>query len=561
MTHPPALESLHVAGQQVLVVQGAVAPQELAEIVRHLSVLPWRVTVPAEYGAQGQEEWTSWAHERRIPFVLVLDQLVPADGPAETDAGHVTLEASLVSAARGETLYAWTIGPCLPAALPVELRLAVHREMGLDEKRSDGHPTSWITCSAEALDRLRVATVIDPGEAVRERVRQQSTECPLDAAFIELDGVLTIQLGQEVDGRRSLKRVQAMTPQGPSQLPVLARMAGRSGQDDWYRQLAELAAELWPSRLDITLALAALYDDNEDYESAESALLLAAAGLDPPEAPVAEGQPDRPDRDAFEAQLALTADLRYSLGWAFQQQGQLDAAIASYSEGRDLFERVDEPFSTAACENNIGVALIQTRRPVAAIAPLRRALEIRTQPEASIEEATTLYNLAAAYEALARGREAATTMQTAASRYGDAGAPDEQFDTLLEVIQLHAEIESSDDVERVYQRVLLLIAGREEETRLRARALDSLGVARGRVGHFDKSLEALEEALQIWVDLGDRLHEGQSRYNMAIPFLGMHDMDQALDTLAAARAIAEELEDLESVYDIDQQIQQIEHLR
>ncbi len=561
VTRPPALEPLHIAGQRVLVVPGATAPPEMDEIARHLSVLPWRITVPAEYGVEEAQDWETWADERRIPFLLVLSRPADESLPADAADGHVILEAALVSSARGETLHAWTVGPCLPAALPVELRLVLHAEMGLGENRPDGHPTSWITCGVETLERLRVATVVEPGEATRELVRQHGRGCPLDTALVELDGVLTLHLGQEPEGRRFLKRVQAMTPQGPSQLPVLARMAGRSGMEERSLWLAELAAEQWPGRLDMALTLAGLYDELEDFAGAEDVLLGAAAGLDHGEPPSPEELIARPDRDALEAQLALTADLRYSLGWAFQRQGKGQAAIASYSEGRDLFELIDEPFSTAACENNLGVAMIEANRPVAAIAPLRRALEIRGQTEATLEEATTTYNLAAAYEALGRGREAAATMQTAASRYAEAGAADAQFDTLMEVIQLHGENESNEDVERVFQRVLLLVEGHEEERRLRARALDSVGVARGRVGRFDESLEALEEALGIWAEIGDRLHEGQSRYNMAIPYLGMHDMEKALDMLEMARTIAEELEDLESVHDIDQQIQQIEKLR
>jgi hypothetical protein len=74
-------------------------------------------------------------------------------------------------------------------------------------------------------------------------------------------------------------------------------------------------------------------------------------------------------------------------------------------------------------------------------------------------------------------------------------------------------------------------------------------------------MEALEQALQAWVERGDRLHEGQTRYNMTIPHLARGEIDLALQCLAQARVIAEELGDAESIVDIDVQMEQIDELR
>ncbi len=545
------LEPAGVRGERILVVPAEEASEELAVgVARHLSTLPIRVCRPEDYGGDSAAEggWCEWAWERRIPYVLVTGR-DPEDG-----ASVVT---ELLPASPGEAVGQWT-GAGGEGA-PVELRAQLRDDLRVPPERADGHPTTWMVCPQSELQRLRTALLVQPDRDTLEDLRRVRTTFPLDPALTEIEGVLRMALGEEEEGRRLLLRAQVANPQGVAELAILARMAGRAGLDELGLALWELACEFWPGRLDYALALAELLEERDRVEEARDVLLSASATVADGED--LEGIAERPDRAAVLANAALLGDLRYLLGWMLHRQGTLETAVASYSSARALYEAVDEPENVAACRNNIGVALVESNRAVAAIPHLRAALAGRGEAEPSEEEANTLYNLGAALQAVGRLDEADRTWRTAASQYRSVGAVQDQFETLLDVVINRGEMGSSEDVEIALALALGAIEGHEAQTELRAMALDAVGVARARVDRIEEALAALDEALEIWISLGDRLHEGQTRYNMAIPHLAAGDVDAALECLEGARNIAAELGDTESIVAIDQQKSQIERMR
>lgn len=546
-----ALEPAGVRGERVLVVPADGGSAALAAgVARHLSTLPIRVCRPEDYGGESSAGggWRAWAWERRIPYVFVT-------GGSAADGDDV--QAELLPSSPGEAVRQWAVPR--GDAVPVELRARLRDDLRVPPERADGHPTTWMVCPQAELQRLRTALLVQPDEATLEDLRRVRASYPLDPALTAIEGVLLMALGDEEEGRRLLLRAQVANPEGAAELAVLARMAGRAGLEELGLALWQLACELWPGRLDYALALAELLEERQRVEEAGNVLLLASATVEVGED--LEGVADRPDRAAVLASAALLGDLRYLLGWMLHRQGTLDTAVASYSTARELYEAVDEPENVAACRNNIGVALVESNRAVAAIPHLRAALAGRGDGEPSEEEANTLYNLGAALQAVGRLDEADRTWRTAAAQYRSVGAVQDQFETLLDVVINRGEMGSSDDVEVALEIALRAIEGHEAHDEFRAMALDAVGVARARVDRIEEALAALEEALEIWVSLGDRLHEGQTRYNMAIPHLAAGDVDAALECLEGARAIALEQGDTESVVAIDQQKSQIERMR
>lgn len=546
------LSGAGLRGERLVVLPGEEESVDLAvAVARHLSTLPVRVSRVQDYGeeraiepgaALDLEEWREWAWDRRMPFLLVVGS-----------AADESTVASLLPSPGGEAIGRWDLGATSRSAVPVELRSRIREDLGLEEKRPDGHPTTWMICSAAAIEELRIAALVDPTPAVLDRIDGVAEDCPIDPGPIEIGGVVRWRLGERDEARRLFRRAQAHNPEGTSQLPILARSAGRAGMDDLEIELWELAVAIWPGRADYGAALAERLEERGDPSRAAE-ILLSAASRDP--GPT-EMEPEAGDRAARLTDAALSADVRYLLGWMLYLEGRHDDALASYGEARPIYESLGEDLSVATCRNNMGVALVEMGRAVAAIPHLRAALEART--EASAERANTLYNLGAAQEAVGRLYDADEAWRLAADTYGAVGIPDDQFDTVLDVLLNQGEIGSRDGVEAAAELALALVGRGDEASR--GRVLDAAGVARARVDLFEESLEALDEALRIWSSLGDRLHEGQTRYNMAIPHVGRGDIEAALATLEEARAIALELGDTESVVAIDAQLRQIERMR
>jgi len=540
-----------VRSERVVVVPAAAGDASLAAVVaRHLSTLPVRVCRPEDFGDDSAEPggWCEWAWERRIPYVLTTG-LDPEEGDA--------VVADLRPSSAGDPVRRWSVSAGDPA--PVELRARLREDLSVPEKRADGHLTTWMICPVDELNRLRTALLVQPDGETLASVVDARAVYPLDPALTEIEAVLRLALGEEDEGRRLLLRAQVANPEGPAELAVLARMAGRAGLDDLEIALWRTACELWPGRLDYAVALAELLEEGDHIGEAAGVLLTASASLTEEPEPAAAAQ--RPDRAAVLARAALLGDLRYLLGWMLHRQGELDVAVATYSSARELYEGVGEADSVSACRNNIGVALVENNRAVAAIPHLRAALDGREEDDPTEESANTLYNLGAAYQAVGRVAEADRSWRTAASHYRSIGSVQEQFETLLDVVINRGEMGSAEDVEMAMGHALGAVEGHAAHREFRAMALDAVGVARARVDRIDEAMLALDEALEIWIDLGDRLREGQTRYNMAIPHLAAGDVEAALSCLEEARAIALELGDTESVVAIDQQKSQIERMR
>ena len=553
---PPLLEAASVRGERLLVHPGDDESVALArDVARHLSTLPVRVCTVEEHGgspmpAGDVDAWRDWAWDRRIPYLLVSGR-----SPEEPRGVLVRL----VPACAGDEVRQWVIESDTARAVPVELRARIRDDLGVGEERPDGHPTTWTTARPEELEALRTAVLVEPDGRTLERVHEALAKHPLDPALVELEGLVRWRQGEDTEGRRLLRRAQSFNPEGSSQLPVLARAAGRAGMTELELGLWALASEIWPGRLDYATAHAECLEAADRTDDAVGILLAASARVGAVDVSAAA---ERADRAVLLARAGLVADARYLLGWLLYLGGDLEDAVASYGDARQIYEALDESGSIAACRNNMGVSLVEMGRAAAAIPHLRAALLARGGREPTPEEANTLYNLGAAYEATGRLYDADEAWRLAAERYHAIGAKNDQFDTWLDIVLNQGEIGARDGVEEAWEQATTLAASTDgADDELRARSLDVVGVARARVDLFEESLEALREALEIWVATGDRLHEGQTRYNMAIPFLGRGDHEQALSTLAEARAIAAELNDTESVVAIDAQMEQIERMK
>ena len=564
---PGPLELDEVRGVRALVVPADEGAVPFARsVARHLSVLPMRVLGPVDVGEAIRDDvdpdprtWQDRAWERRIPLVLVADP--GGEGPGGEGADDPA-SVALLPADGGDELLRWEardVGS--RAAAVVELRGSIRADFGLDDQRPDGHPTSWMLCSPDDLHQLRLAALLEPGPATLAAVAESAAEFPLDPALIELEAVVRRWCGEDERGLQLLRRAQAFHPLGRSELPLLARMAAEAGMEQRQLELLRWACELWPSRLDLALGLAAVLDESERSEEAADVLLAAAARITALDPEVLELPDDGVERAVALAVVGERADVRYGLGWLLHLTDHPDEALAAYALSRQLYDAVRERDNAATCANNSGVILIEQGRPLAAIPPLRRALHDRSSGGVTLEASNTLYNLGAAYQEVGRLDDAEAALRRAADGFRDAGALDDQYDTLLEVVVLTGEQGSLDGVEQAYQDALTAAADQPDTEESRARALDAVGVARARVDRFDESLAALAQALDIWIARKDRLHEGQTRYNMAIPHLGRGDMADALAALAEARVIAEELGDTESLLEIDRQMEQIESLK
>ena len=118
-------------------------------------------------------------------------------------------------------------------------------------------------------------------------------------------------------------------------------------------------------------------------------------------------------------------------------QGKRDFAAGSYATALDKFRRaadgyaaLDDPANQAEQMNNVGVALLQLRRPREAFDAVTGTDVVFEAQGDSRRQAIALNNQAAALEGLHRSEEAITTYEKAARLLGEAGEAGLQSEAL-----------------------------------------------------------------------------------------------------------------------------------
>lgn len=118
------------------------------------------------------------------------------------------------------------------------------------------------------------------------------------------------------------------------------------------------------------------------------------------------------------------------------QAGRLAEAIAGFGEARQAFLDADLPLKAAEMANNLGVALLQDKKPQQALEAVRGTPELFLDAGDLQQAGLAMGNLASVLEALGEGAEAQTSYQRAAELFEQIGDRQNQALTLKTLSQL-----------------------------------------------------------------------------------------------------------------------------
>ncbi|MCK6527103.1 tetratricopeptide repeat protein [Myxococcota bacterium] len=559
----PALPLAPLSGERVLVVVVAPegSPPEGADSAarRALASLPVRIfptdAVPELLGALGAAgpaaaaESLPRARDLRIPFVLAVTMgsdgapgaatlaspfgEAPglrwrAAGPVGADDGWSRLAAALL-----RDLPAEDLGPGAAAA---------RRVLGREPWR--GAP----------LDRLAGGLLLLAGGSLEEAraVAAPLVEgWPRDPAPRALHA-MALRLGGAAGAEAELDRARGMHPRGESAL-LSAAMTADVLADGRPETAAALWAELrrgWPDRVDYGLRGADAVARTAGDGAAVRLLMSLPTSPDP-----GEGGPPRDP--VSRARLALEGDRRLSLGWYLARQERTETAISAYDGAARLYRTLDLRPDLGRALNDSGVALADAGRWIRAVPRLREALGVRAEAGPGEELANTHFNLGMAYAGLGRDALADDHLLRAANAYGALGRKDDRLEALLQSIPARGRLGERASLAAAVEAALAVAQGRPEaEGRVRAAS----ALARSELGEIEAAIQEFDRAEAAFRAAGDRLGEGRVAYDRAIPLVAAGRHREALATLEAARRIAEELDDRESIGAIDEQVERIRRL-
>ena len=224
---------------------------------------------------------------------------------------------------------------------------------------------------------------------------------------------------------------------------------------------------------------------------------------------------------------------------------------------------MDRPREQADALNNIGVALVQMKRPMRALGPLREAIRIRAE-EGILSLATSRYNYGKALWDLGRVEAAWEALERSAEDSAAAGRATEALDTRIEGLELlvlrgdRAALESR--AQELVDVSSVLPDTPDGRRHYEASVLFELGRSRLRFEDGAGAVAAYDRAQELWDALGRRLEVGQCLYSKATPLVAMERFDRAFAILLDALSIAVELGDTESILIIRDQLPEIESL-
>ncbi len=488
-------------------------------------------------GAERVERARAAAEERRLPWLLVLDE----DGVWLETTRH----GDVVWRARGRRR-----GDAGAAA-------ALRRWM----RDRDGAPFGPARlASAEELGRLRRLAARGEFEAWGEATDALWRTYRGDPAVLthaHLYASLFRSWDEDLDPALDIGR--SLVPHAESEYLAIALAAQAAGSPGFASKVWRVLVDVYPERLDYHRGLADVLDLLELPEEALAACrggraqaprdaILAIPKGTPPDA--------RPDALPY-------ADLAFCEGYFLFEDREWELAALAYEDAITIYEATDRFEELGEALNNAGVAMVQADRPLIGSRTLRKAVDVREELGASLPLANSRYNLGRALDEAGRPGPARLSLERAAEDYRSAGAYADAIETLTETLDLHVQEGDRDGFERRGVAILAELEDRpesEERATLQGDAWFALGQGRTEFDDYEGSLAAFFRSLRLWQELGKKLEEGQTHYSMALPHLAMLELEEAWTDLVNALQISVDLGDSSSILAIRTQLAQIADL-
>ncbi|MFD1081807.1 tetratricopeptide repeat protein [Micromonospora andamanensis] len=237
--------------------------------------------------------------------------------------------------------------------------------------------------------------------------------------------------------------------------------------------------------------------------------------------------------------LGPDAGAFYHLGWAQSATGRLRQALDSYERALRLYREADDRAGEAVTLTNIGRVYDGLGDRQRALTYYQQALPILQEVGDRANEAATLTNVGAVYHALGDWQQALTYHQQALPTLQEMGDRASEATTLNNIGAVYHAVGDWQQALTYYQRALPI---RREVGDLAGEAttLSNIGGIRFQQGDLVGAKAALVDAVQVLRSIGDRWSEAMASFNMTHLLLRMERVDDAIQFLRRAVALAEE---------------------
>jgi len=223
-------------------------------------------------------------------------------------------------------------------------------------------------------------------------------------------------------------------------------------------------------------------------------------------------------------------------------QGQLDAALATFEEVLAILREIDERQGQAATINQIGQIYYNLGKYQQALDNYEAANRIFKQLKNDGGVAITLSNMAVVYRNLGQYQKALSFYQESLGIFRSADNPLAEATTINNIAAVYENLGRYETAVSYYQKALEKfqeIGDRRGE----AYALLNIGSARENLGERDRALERYQQALAIMRAEADRMGEGRTLTYIGLLHHGGDRSNEGLSFLEKALAIRREIDD------------------
>ena len=244
--------------------------------------------------------------------------------------------------------------------------------------------------------------------------------------------------------------------------------------------------------------------------------------------------------------LARVGARNYSLG-------RYEEALRYYDLALPIFREVKEPLGEASTLNNVAVAYDDLSRYEDALRAYQQALVLVRELKSRAGEAATLSNIGSVYYSLNRYDEALRTFEQALPIRREVGDRDGEAATLNNIGLACDGLSRYEEALTFYQQALPI---RREigDRRGEAVTLDNIGAAYHSLKRYDEALDFYRQALPIRRAAKDRAGEAATLNNIGLIYGDLGRADEALRTfeqaLLPARAIKNRAGEAATLYNM-----------
>ncbi len=221
------------------------------------------------------------------------------------------------------------------------------------------------------------------------------------------------------------------------------------------------------------------------------------------------------------------------------QQGETEAAIATYREAVEMNRRARYADGTANASRSLGEVLMGLERYDEALLPLHDAAALFAQLEDVANEALMRRRIAEVEERRGASAEARRAWRAAADRALAAGDRRAEADALEGIARCERRLDGpTAGVVALYEdalRIATQLGDRRRELSLR----NALGIVHWQRGAFAEAVRQYEAALRLCREGSDRVHEGLILNSLGATLLKLKRWDEARLALADGVRVTE----------------------